>query len=142
MNISFYWPIAALVIFNIFYHLASKHTPAEVNAFAFLTITYIIAAVFSAIFYFFTNKEGNIFNHFQHINWATVVMSIAIVGLEIGAIYMYKLGWNLNTGQILYSSILAVALFLIGTLVYKEAFSVSKIIGIAVCLFGIFLINR
>jgi len=142
MNIAFYWPIAFLVIFNVTYHLSSKEAPENINTFAFLTISYIISAAFSFIFYLLSDKEGSFINNIQHINWATFVMGISMVGLEIGAIYMYKVGWNLNSGQVLYSSVLAVVLFIIGTLFYKEPFSISKIAGIAVCLFGIFLINK
>ena len=142
MNFALYWPIAFLVIFNVTYHLSSKHAPENINAFAFLTISYIVSAAFSFLFYILSNKEGTFLQNIQHINWATFVMGISMVGLEIGAICMYKAGWNLNDGQILYSSLLSICLFLIGTIFYKEAFSLTKMAGLIVCLFGIFLINK
>ncbi len=55
---------------------------------------------------------------------------------------MYKAGWNINTGYIVKAMILGVALIAVGYFLYKESFSLTKAAGIAVCLFGLFLINK
>ena len=48
----------------------------------------------------------------------------------------------MNTGYIVKASFLAVALIIVGYLVYKEQVSATKIAGIAVCMVGLYLINR
>ena len=55
---------------------------------------------------------------------------------------MYKVGWNMNTGYLVKSIILALALIVVGYILYKEQVSGTKIAGIAVCLLGLFLINK
>ena len=39
------YPILIIVLSNILYNICTKSTPSEVNAFAALTITYLVAAV-------------------------------------------------------------------------------------------------
>ena len=69
-------------------------------------------------------------------------LGLAVVGLEAGSIYMYKAGWNVSSGQLVYSILLAVCLILIGGFAYHESINPTKIIGILVCMFGLFLISK
>lgn len=136
------WPIILIVLSNIFYHICSKSTPDNINPFASLTITYLIGAVISAILYFMLNKNGNLIQEYHHLNWSSLLLGIAIVGLEAGTIYMYKVGWNISTGQLVHSSILAVCLILIGYFFYHEAITPTKLLGILICMVGLYFINK
>ena len=142
MSIYLYWPIALAVLSDIVYQIAAKSTPQGLNPFASLTITYLIGAAVSAVIFFAMTKGGNILQEWSHANWAMIILGFAIVGLECGSIYMYRVGWNINTGYIVKSCFLAVALLLVGYFLYKEQINVSKVAGIAVCMVGLFLINR
>lgn len=142
MTISMIWPIALIVLSNIFYNVCSKETPAAINPLASLTVTYLIGAVFSAVMYLALNRGGSLIAEYRNLNWSSFVLGLAVVGLEAGSIYMYKAGWNISSGQLVYSIILAVCLMLIGIIAYHEAISTTKIIGILVCIFGLFLINK
>ena len=142
MPISMIWPIALIVLSNVFYNVCSKETPAAINPLASLTVTYLIGAVFSAVMYFALNRGGSLLAEYRNLNWSSFVLGLAVVGLEVGSIYMYKAGWNISSGQLVYSSILAVCLILIGTIAYHETISTTKIFGILVCMFGLFLINK
>ncbi|WP_010244315.1 EamA family transporter [Acetivibrio cellulolyticus] len=140
MNI--YWPIALIVISNIFYNICSKQTPDSINPLASLTITYIIGAITSGVMYFVLNRDGNLLREYNHLNWTAFVLGIAIVGLEAGSIYMYKAGWNINSGQLLYSSILAIALIFVGYFLYHEVITWTKVVGITICLIGLVFISK
>lgn len=139
---NYYMPIALIVVSNIFYHICSKQTPAEIHPLASLTVTYLIGAMVSGALFFLMERDGSLLREYRHLNWAAFVLGIAVVGLEAGSIYMYKAGWNVNTGQIVYSSILAAALLVVGRLLYQEAITPAKVLGMAVCLAGLALINK
>lgn len=139
---SLYWPIILAVCADIIYQISAKSTPETLNPFASLTITYLIGAAISLVIFFITSAGGNFFAELKQINWSAFALGLAIVGLEAGSIYMYKVGWNLNTGYMVKSIILAMALIVVGYLLYKEQVSGTKIAGIAVCLLGLFLINK
>ena len=142
MSFTMIWPIALIVLSNLFYHFCSKETPASINPFASLTVTYLIGAVVSAVMYYVLNRGGNLLQEYKSLNWSSIVLGIAIVGLEVGSIYMYKVGWDVSRGYLVHSIILAVCLVFIGALAYHETISLTKIAGILVCILGLFLINK
>lgn len=142
MSFSMLWPIALIVLSNVFYNVCSKETPAEINPFASLTVTYAVGAVFSAVMYYALSRGGSLIREYHSISWSSFVLGLAVVGLEAGSIYMYKAGWNVSSGQLVYSIILAVCLIFVGIFAYHESISTTKIIGILVCMFGLFLINK
>ena len=142
MSLNLYWPILVVVLSNTIYHICSKSTPQNINVFASLTLTYVIAGVASLILYFVTEKNGNLIAEYKNLNWASFVLGIAIIGLEFGNIFMYKVGWNISTGQLVQAALLAVVLVFVGYLLYKEQITVTKVAGIIVCLGGLYLINK
>lgn len=142
MSLYMYWPIALAVAADILYQIAAKSTPQDLNPFASLTITYMIGAAICAIIFFITTKGGNLLHEWGHANWTMILLGFAIVGLEAGAIYMYRVGWNVNTGYIVKACFMAIGLLLVGYFIYKEQISATKVAGIAVCMIGLFLINR
>lgn len=137
-----YLPIIVVVLSNTFYHICAKSTPNEINPFASLSITYIVGAVASLGMFFLTRNGNGLLAEYRRINWSSFVMGIAVVGLEAGFLYMYKAGWNVSTGQIISSAILAVVLIFVGYLFYHEAITFQKIIGIAICMVGLYFINK
>ena len=139
---SLYWPIVLAVCADIVYQISAKSTPETLNPFASLTITYLIGAAISLGIFYITSAGGNFIAELKQINWTAFALGLAIVGLEAGSIYMYKVGWNMNTGYLVKSIILALALIVVGYILYKEQVSGTKIAGIAVCLLGLFLINK
>lgn len=142
MNFNMYIPILVVVVSNTIYHICSKSTPEGVNVFASLTLTYLIAGVASAVLYFVTERGGNLLAEYKSTNWASIVLGFAIIGLECGNIYMYKVGWNISTGQLVQAAILAVVLVIVGALMYSEQITLTKAAGIIVCLGGLYLINK
>ena len=136
------WPIALVVLSNTLYQICSKSIPAEINPLAALVVTYLVGAAAAAILYFVLSKGGNIMKEFSHLNWATVVLGVVIVGLEVGWIFAYRAGWEVSTAFIVHSAILAAVLVAVGFALYQEPITVSKVIGIVICLVGLYFINR
>lgn len=138
---NYVWPIVLVIFSNVVYQICAKSVPKEMNPFASLTITYIVGAVASAILYFVLEKDGNLIKEYSKLNWAPLVLGIVIVGLETGWIYAYKAGWQVSTGFIVQSSVLAVMLLVVGYFLYHEAFTWNKVVGVVICLIGLVFIN-
>jgi len=138
---NYIWPIALVVLSNVFYQVCAKSVPEGINPFASLTVSYIIGAVVSFILYYALNKNANIFHEYSKLNWASFILGLAIVGLEVGYIYAYKAGWPVSTAQIVQATVLAVILIFVGYAFYHEVMTWNKVIGIIVCLAGLALIN-
>lgn len=137
---NYIWPIALVVLSNTFYHICAKSSPEGVNPFATLTVTYMVGVVCSVGLYFLTGG-GSLLKEFPKMNWAPYALGLVIIGLEAGNIYAYKAGWKISTASIVQNSFLAIALMLVGYLLYREALTWNKIVGIIICMVGLIFIN-
>lgn len=86
------WTILVVVDANTFYNISAKSTPSEINSFASLTVTYLIAMLCSLGLFLATSEQKNLIQELAKTNWASFAMGIAIVGLEYGFIYVYRAG--------------------------------------------------
>ena len=138
---SYVWPIALVILSNVVYQICAKSVPSEMNPFASLTVTYIVGAIASAILFFVLGKNVDLLKEYSKLNWAPIVLGVVIVGLETGWIYAYKAGWQVSTGFIVQSAVLAVMLLIVGYFLYQEAFTWNKVVGVIICLIGLVFIN-
>lgn len=139
--LGYIWPLMLVVVSNVFYHICAKSVPEAMNPFASLTVTYIVGAVISLALYYALERNGSIVQEIKKVNWAPLVLGLVIVGLEVGNIYAYKVGWPISTMQIVQAAALAVILIFVGRFLYKEDIGWNKIVGIVVCLAGLTLIS-
>lgn len=140
--ISYVWPIALVVLSNVVYQICAKSVPNALNPFAALAVTYLVGAGASIIMYYALNKNADIIKELGKLNWAPFVLGLVIVGLEVGWIYAYKAGWAVSTGSLVQGCVLAIILIFVGFLLFKEKITWNKLIGIAICLVGLFFINH
>ena len=139
---AYVWPILLVVLSNTVYQICAKSVPEAMDPLASLTVTYFIGALASLILYFCLNKDGNLIREYTRLNWAPFVLGIVIVGLEVGFIYAYKAGWAVSSAQIVSSSLLAGVLVLVGFFLYREPISLNKILGVLICLVGLYFLNK
>ena len=134
--------IVMIVASNILYNICQKSTPQRANPFSALLITYLTAAVLTIIAYQFFKTEKGFFQSFKDINWTSIALGVAIVGLEFGYLMAYRAGWNISVGSLVANIILAVMLIPVGILFFKEGFEINKILGAVLCIAGLVLINK
>ncbi|SHH53193.1 EamA family transporter [Clostridium grantii] len=140
----YYLPILIIVLANITYHVSAKSVPKEMDSFFFLSLLYIISAVISFVIYFFRAGAGftDVPNQAKFINWVPFLFAFGIVGLELGNILMYRVGWNISLGSLVSNMLLGIALIVLGYFVYKETFSMKQVLGVVCCMVGLVLINN
>jgi len=139
--LSYIWPIALVVFSNVLYQICAKSVPQNLNPFASLTVTYAVGAAASLILFFALNKGESLLAEYGKLNWVPYVFGLTLVGLEVGFIYAYKAGWPVSTASVVQSAFLAAALIIVGFLLYREPVTWNKIVGMAVCLVGLVIIN-
>ena len=139
---AYIWPIALVVVCNTLYQVCAKSVPADMDPFASLTITYLVGAAASFLLYFGLNRSGSLLQEYRHVNWAPVVLGLVVVALEVGMIFAYKAGWKVSLASTVQGTFVAIALVAVGALFYHEAITANKLIGIALCLGGLAVMNR
>ena len=139
--LSFYLPIVIIIGTNTLYNLSTKNLPENVNAFASLTVTYVISAIASYVLFLLNGKEKNIITEIGKMNIWSVVLGLAIVFLEYGFIAMYRAGWKISVGSLVANVSVAIVLLLVGYLFYHENITLKQLLGVLACAFGLYLLK-
>ena len=136
------WPVLVVVAANTIYNISAKSTPGNVNPFASLFVSYLIAAACALVMFVITGEQKNIIAELAKTNWTAYALGVAIVGLEFGFLCIYRAGWKISTAQLFSSISLSCVLLIVGLLIYKEALSGRQIAGLAVCAVGLVLLAK
>ena len=139
---NYIWPIGMIVIANIVYNITTKETPHGANAFLSLSVTYGVAMIATFLIFFFTRKGEAIGVAFGKLNWTSYVLGIVVIGLELGYIFAFRNGWQVNMTSLVANIILAISLLFVGFLLYKEHLSITQIIGIVLCIGGLIMVCK
>jgi len=138
--ISYIWPIALVVLSNVVYQLCTKSMPEGLHPLASLTVTYLVGAAVSALMFYVLGGRSLV-QEYRRLNWVPFVLGISLVGLEAGFIYAFRAGWEMSTAHLVQSALLEFALIAMGAVIFHEALTWNKLVGVAVCMAGLALIN-
>lgn len=136
------WPVLVVVGANTIYNISTKSTPANVNAFASLAMTYVMAALSSVVLFFLTSDSKNLLAELAKTNWTAYALGIAIIGLEFGYICIYRAGWKIGVASLVANISLACVLLVVGYFFYKEVITLKQLLGMSVCAIGLMLIVK
>lgn len=138
----FYFSIALAVLSNVFYHIFQKWTPLNVNPLVALTVTYLTAAAICGVLLAATGTGGvPLAVSLRQLNWASVGLGLAIVGLEMGFLLAYRAGWKISLAQLAANTLVAVILIPVGLALFREKLSPLNLAGIVICLIGLVIVN-
>lgn len=136
------WPVLIVVGANTLYHASAKSTPGNIDLFASLTLTYLIAGVVSLLMFFLTGGQKNLLQEFAKANWATYALSASIVFLEFGYLCVYRAGWPVSIASLICNLVVCCILLFVGVLFYKEIITAKQLVGCIVCGIGLFLVSK
>ena len=137
----FYLSIILAVCSSAFYHFTAKSTPGNVNFTVSLLVTYAVAFLTTLLtFPFFPIQEG-VTAELRKLNWASIGLAFAVVGIEFGFLLVYRSGWNLGIAAVLTNVVASLILVPIAIFVFKDKISWVNVLGIFVCLAGLVMLN-
>lgn len=141
---STWWPLLLVVASSVGYQVGMKEVSDIGDPMASLLVTYLAASVVSFVIYliyFFQSlgKESFLRGAFS-VNLSAIGMGLAIVGIEMGTLFMYRAGWAVNVAFVVSNSLIVAALMLTGFLIYKEKLTLRQLIGVGISLAGILCI--
>ncbi len=133
---------AALVIAsNVLYHVSQKSIPAGAHPLLSVAVTYAAALALTLLLWPLSPGGPPRLAGLARLNWATLGVAVSAVGIEIGFLLAYRAGWNINIGSLVVSVAVALLLIPTGALLFAERLSAANVLGIALCLAGLWLIT-
>ena len=133
---SLWWPVALIVGADVVYQMCAKKLSTHASPLAALGTTYIVSALACALLFELTVPEGHIWQELTQVHIPAVIVGISIAGLEVGTIYMYRAGWQMNIGFITYTACIVVLLLFIGAFIYGEPLGWMKLVGVVLTMVG------
>lgn len=139
--ILYYLSTLIAIISSTLYHTCQKSIPKTINPYFSLSVTYLIALAATILLYFIFPGQSSFKESFNEMNWAGYALGIAIVGIEIGVLLAYRANWNISYLAIIINLAVTLVLIPIGVYLFKEQLSAVNILGIAISIIGLYLIN-
>jgi uncharacterized membrane protein len=137
----YYFSIGMTVVSNALYHVVQKLTPASVNPLLALTMTYATATIICLVLLPVFPLGASLADSLRQLNWASFALAITVVGLELGFILAYRAGWNISLGAIVSNVAVTLLLIPVGLLFFQERLSAVNVVGVAVCVVGLVMVN-
>ncbi len=138
----YFLPIGLVVFSNVLYHIFLKITPGNVNPALALVVTYVTSTLSCLILLPFFSRTNSLAQSFKQLNWTSVALGIAIVGIEMGILLAYRIGWKISLAGIVSATGVGLLLVPIGLMFFKEKLTVINLLGVLVCIAGLIMINR
>lgn len=130
--------IASIVL----YQVAQRAMLKEINPWYVLILIYLLGAAASWVISWFYPADRSLALFQKQLNWARLVLTVAIIGLEIGYLLAYRAGWNVAVAPIASNVAATLLLVPISLFFFREGMSPLKAIGLVLCVVGFVLASR
>jgi drug/metabolite transporter (DMT)-like permease len=137
----FYFSITLAICSSALYHFVAKSTPSNINFTVSLLVTYAVAFVVTLLTFDFFPIQSGIVEEIKKLNWASIGLAIAIVGIEFGFLLTYRAGWNLGIAAVLVNVAASLILLPVAVFLFKDKISWVNVVGIFICLAGLVMLN-
>src|SRR5512139_517274 len=88
----FYFSISLAIASSALYHFTAKSTPSNVNFTVSLLVTYAVAFAIVLLTFIFLPLQNGLATELRKLNWSSIGLAVAIVGIEFGFLLTYRSG--------------------------------------------------
>ena len=134
--------LVLVLVSNVVYHVAQKSVPRGVDPLLATAAAYVVALVLTVGIWLGRAASAPIGPSLRAMNWSNVAVGLAIVGVEVGFLLIYRAGGDVSKSSALNSAALAVLLALIGWTFFGERLSGQQWTGLGLSVAGIVLLTR
>jgi len=136
----FFFSFALLVVSVITYQISQKFVPAGLNPWHVFFLVYTLAAL---VCLGFTVSSGkSLLETVKSTNWAVWLLSLAVVGIELGYLLAFRAGWRAGVLGLTFNVTAALVMAPVGLLLFKEKLSAVNLLGGLICVVGLVLLSR
>ena len=134
--------LAIAVLGNVTYHLGQRTLSPRANPMVLLMAVYAVAFVLSALAAPLFRADPGASLGGELLRWPVLVLGAGVVLIELGFLLAYRPGNVLQWSGVAVNGASAVLLVPIALLVFREAFSPWRLLGIALTLAGLALVSK
>ena len=134
--------LSLTVASTLLYHVSQKSIPSGAHPLMSLLVTYVVAITVTLLLWpvYPGGGPGPARKSLAALNWSSVAVGVAIVGVEMGVLLAYRAGWRVSVGSTSINVVVALLLVPTGLLLFGERLSAGNVTGLFLCLAGLFLL--
>jgi hypothetical protein len=127
-DVIFYLPLLLVVGATTLYQISQKSVSPLVNPMLSVTVNYVTALVVSLLILPF--YPGNSLRaSWKNLNWASVTVGVAIVGIELGFLVAYRAGWRISVASLIANVTTSLLLVALGLVFFPRTLERAKRAG-------------
>lgn len=128
---------------NALYHIGQKSMPPAANPMVLLMVVYAIAFLLTGLAApFFPNTPSLAASVSSALSWPILALAFGVALVEVGFLLAYRLGGSLQWYGAAVNGLTVLILVPVAILVFREAFSPMRLLGVATTLVGLVLMTR
>ena len=140
--LSWLGPLALTVAGGVVYHVSAKSLPRDLSPALVLVGAYATAFCGSLAAYVVLPTDQAATAASRVFSPAVISVGLGATMIELGYVLTYRAAWPVSVAAILTNSIVAVLLVVAGVAMFSERLSLSRALGLTMCLAGAWLLKR
>ena len=143
MDIKFLFFLFIAVAGNCSYHIGQKSLHAETaNPMLMLSVFYGLSMTLCLLAMPLFGKSNLSYASTLLSNWRVWLVSFGILFIELGFLLAYQAGSSAQWGGVAVNGMAALLLIPLSIVLFRESFSWTKILGIAITLTGLYVLVK
>jgi len=135
-------PLLLVVAGSLLYHIAAKSVPKTLEPFGAVIGVYATALLASVMAYALVRRGAMPAGVSSLWHPTVAAVGIGALMIELGFLLTYRAAWPVSTASVMTNGAVAVLLLPIGALFFTEAITLVRVAGVALCLAGLWLLQR
>ena len=124
----------------VLYNLVQKNQPVAVHPFQILSVAYLTAAIVSVAIHRTVPSMG--VTSLKSALLPAACLGLTIIVVEVGFMFVYRSGWKIGLASTVSTAAASAVLLPIGVVFLRDHITTVNLMGIALCVAGLFLISR
>lgn len=141
----YYISILIAITGTVIYQIAMKTAPRRVNPFVLVGCAYFLAALMCLLMSFGwsrIDKESVPFTLSSKNLLAALFIAVSAMLIEIGYLLVYRSNWSITVAPAVVQAATISVVMLIGLLAFGDKLTLQRVLGLFLCMLGIFLVIR
>ncbi len=128
-----------VILSQVIYQLAQKTMPSGIHPFAVLTLVYALSTAACLLILVLAGAAPVLDALRACFVTPSLVLAIAVVGIEIGFLVLYRSGGAISTAYATSSAATILILFMVGALWMREPVNTRQLAGVLLAAAGVWL---
>ena len=141
----YYLSILIAITGTVIYQIATKTAPKRVNPFLLVACAYGFAATMCVILSFGWSRFDKSIEPFAFSAknlFPALFIAVSAMLIEIGYLLIYRSGWSIAIAPAIIQAATISMVMLIGLLAFGDKLTLQRVLGLALCIAGIFLVVK